>query len=60
MILDKLDLELAKRIMKHQSINFSSLARKYGVDRHTISRHYLRIKKWSTSKKTTKKFDSRL
>ena len=44
MILDKLDLELAKRIMKHQSINFSSLARKYGVDRHTISRHYLRIK----------------
>lgn len=45
MILDKLDLELAKRIMKHQSIiNFSSLARKYGVDRHKISRHYLRIK----------------
>lgn len=44
MILDKLDLELAKRIMKHQSINFSNLARKYGVDRHTISRHYLRIK----------------
>lgn len=36
MILDKLDLELAKRIMKHQSINFSNLARKYGVDCHTI------------------------
>lgn len=45
MILDKHDLEQAKRIMKHKSIvNFSSLARKYGVDRHTIQRHYLRIK----------------
>ena len=44
MILDKLDLELAKRIIKHQSINFSNLARKYCVDRHIISRHYLRIK----------------
>ena len=32
MIVDKLDLELAKRSMKHQSINFSSLARKYGVE----------------------------
>lgn len=54
MILDKLDLELAKRIMKHQNINFSNLARKYGVDRHTISRHYLRIKNGPTVRKRRK------
>ena len=54
MILDKLDLELAKRIMKHQSINFSSLARKYGVDRHTILRHYLRIKNGAPVRKRRK------
>ena len=44
MILDELDTELERKIMKHQSINFTQLGRKYGVDRHTISRHYEAIK----------------
>lgn len=54
MILDELDVELARKIMKHQNINFTQLGRKYGVDRHTISRHYEAIKNGPSKRKRRK------
>lgn len=54
MILDELDTELERKIMKHQSINFTQLGTKYGVDRHTISRHYETIKNGPSKRKRRK------
>ncbi len=44
MILNELDVETERKIMKHQKINFTQLGKKYCVNRHTISRHYEAIK----------------
>lgn len=54
MILDELDTELERKIMKHQSIYFTQLGRKYGVDRHTISRHYEAFKNGPSKRKRRK------
>lgn len=43
MKINELDAELLNLIMNHAEINFSSLARKFGVERHTIARHYKSI-----------------
>ncbi len=39
MNIEELDKEILFDIMNHRTINKSALAKKYGIDRHTIARH---------------------
>lgn len=43
MEINNLDIELERKIMSHREINKSAIARKYGIDRHTVSRHLNKI-----------------
>lgn len=51
MIIKELDIEIGGLILKHKEINKSSLALKYGVDRHTIDRHIKAIENPKDRKK---------
>ena len=43
MNIEELDAEILFKIMNYREINKSFLARKYGVDRHTIARHINKV-----------------